>query len=480
MKALRLLVFMLLLTVPCRFLSAQDDFKKWLEKDQQAYENYLEEQDRAFMDFLKKDWEAFQAFQGIEPDKAPKPKTMPVAPDKAPQEHSTDETVSVPPLSVQSAEKAPQPNARAAVQNKPKIQFPFYDAYCSVNFASLPDWTPSTPITNTGIAEAWRTLASHPHSTTLRQLKYIANQMKLNDWGHMLLYHAFSEKTAPYNINKQLVLDWFLLNKSGYDIKLAFQDNSILLLVPSTQVIYEAPYVMVDGQKFYFFGFENKLNKRKRIYTYRGQYTGNEKQFDLSLTALPRVTRKNQVRNLKFNYKGETVNLNIKYSRNAVDFLSDYPQTELELFFRSNPSTSFQRSLIQALRPYVENKTKVEAVNFLLRLAQTAFHYRTDDQQFGFEKYMLPEETLHYPSSDCEDRSILFAFLVRRLVRTDVVLLDYPGHVATAVYLGEPAFGNTVTYRGKRFVICDPTYINASPGTAMPQFASVRPNVIEY
>lgn len=477
MKALKMIFILLFFSG--LVLYAQDDYKEWLKQDQQQYKTYLEEQDKAFMNFLKKDWEAFQAFQGIKPDTEPKPATIPTAPKKTPKDDAS-ETVSVPPLSVQEAEEAPQPNAYAAVQAKPKIRFTFYDARCSVNFPSIPDWTPPTPISNTGIAESWQTLAAHTYSATLKQLEYIARQMKLNDWGHMLLYHAFSEKTAPYNINKQLVLDWFLLNKSGYDVKLAYQDDNILLLVPSTQVIYEAPYIRVDGQKFYFFGFDNELDKRKRIYTYRGQYTGNEKQFDLSLSILPDVTRKQEIKVLTFPYKDETIRVNIKYSRKAVEYLSDYPQTELELFFRSTPSLSFQQSLVKALRPFVQNKSQVEATNFLLRMTQTAFDYKTDDQQFGYEKYMLPEETFYYPSSDCEDRSILFAFLVRRLIGVEVVLLDYPGHVATAVNFGDYAFGDTVTWKGKRYVICDPTYINASAGTAMPQFASIRPNIIEY
>ena len=80
------------------------------------------------------------------------------------------------------------------------------------------------------------------------------------------------------------------------------------------------------------------------------------------------------------------------------------------------------------------------------------------------------EENYYYPQNDCEDRSVLFAFLVRHLLRLDVVLVDYPGHIPTAVHFNENVPGTAIMNNGKRYVICDPTYIGASIGTEMPGF----------
>jgi len=104
----------------------------------------------------------------------------------------------------------------------------------------------------------------------------------------------------------------------------------------------------------------------------------------------------------------------------------------------------------------------------------------TDGGQFGREKYMLPEETLFYPYSDCEDRAILFAYLVRKLTNLDVIALHYPNHIATAVNFSDKIKGDAIKYRGKRYVICDPTYIGADIGRAMPKFRGVRPKVIRF
>ena len=98
--------------------------------------------------------------------------------------------------------------------------------------------------------------------------------------------------------------------------------------------------------------------------------------------------------------------------------------------------------------------------------------------QFDREKFLFPEETIFYPYSDCEDRSIIFAFLVTRLLGLEVVGLDYPGHIATAVLFTGDVDGDSVVYKNKKHIICDPTYINANYGECMPQFKNVSPEII--
>jgi hypothetical protein len=111
---------------------------------------------------------------------------------------------------------------------------------------------------------------------------------------------------------------------------------------------------------------------------------------------------------------------------------------------------------------------------------QTAFDYKTDDQQFGKEKYLMLEETLYYPSSDCEDRSILFSYLIRNLLKLKVIGLDYPGHIATAVNFNSDFAGESINFNGNKFIVCDPTFINADAGMEMPQFKDVDPKVIQF
>ena len=110
---------------------------------------------------------------------------------------------------------------------------------------------------------------------------------------------------------------------------------------------------------------------------------------------------------------------------------------------------------------------------------QTAFEYQVDDEQFGYERPLFADETFYYPYSDCEDRSILFSILVRELLNLDVVLLNYPGHLATAVHFTDNIEGDYMTIDNKKYIVCDPTYIGATIGEAMPQYKNEKAKIVK-
>ena len=118
------------------------------------------------------------------------------------------------------------------------------------------------------------------------------------------------------------------------------------------------------------------------------------------------------------------------------------------------------------------------AANMLINFVQTAFEYKVDAEQFGYERPLFANETLYYPYSDCEDRALFFATLVRELMGLDVVLLDYPDHIATAVHFTQDLKGDYLMVEGKKYLICDPTYIGANIGTCMPSYRDVAVQIV--
>jgi len=60
-----------------------------------------------------------------------------------------------------------------------------------------------------------------------------------------------------------------------------------------------------------------------------------------------------------------------------------------------------------------------------------------------------------------------------------VIGLDYPGHIATAVKFNTDLEGDSVTFNNEKYLVCDPTYVNANIGLCMPDFKDVIPKIIE-
>jgi len=107
-----------------------------------------------------------------------------------------------------------------------------------------------------------------------------------------------------------------------------------------------------------------------------------------------------------------------------------------------------------------------------------SFPYKTDQDQFGREKYMFCDEAVYYPYTDCDDRSVLFARLVKHYIGLEVIGLDYPNHVSVGVRLTASIKGDYLLYNNSRFFICDPTYIGAQAGMAMDEMKTIKPEVI--
>ena len=91
---------------------------------------------------------------------------------------------------------------------------------------------------------------------------------------------------------------------------------------------------------------------------------------------------------------------------------------------------------------------------------------------------MFPEETINYPYSDCEDRSILFSYLVKNLLHLDIVGVKYNNHLATAVNFSSQVSGDKFTYKERSYTIADPTYINANAGMVMPQYKNSKFQIV--
>jgi hypothetical protein len=61
----------------------------------------------------------------------------------------------------------------------------------------------------------------------------------------------------------------------------------------------------------------------------------------------------------------------------------------------------------------------------------------------------------------------------------DIAGIEYDGHIATAVKFSNNVAGDYFTFKGEKYTVCDPTFINAPIGMTMPQYISQKAEFIE-
>lgn len=475
------------LCLPLTSLAATDDFEAYRRQQMQGvqqvkteFREYKEKQDREFADFLKMQWSEFDTFQGKVRIKEPKPKQVPVvvpsAPAVAPKQAPAPAIV-VAPMLAPVTPPPPPPQPKPVPVAADELELLFYGN--TVRFGFDPQWK-SYRLTGGAkpetISDFWTMMSGSKYETTIQALNAARRELKLDDWGYVMLWRDVARALQPERKTEQNLLLWYFLVKSGYDMRLGYYDKDVFLFAAIKQPVYATKYTKVNNQTYYAALSADHGNGIRAFYTYKSDYPVKLNALDIK-TAFTGFTKSVQAqRTLAFDYQGKAIKFTVPYDRRLVEYMDTFPQSEFELYFDTDGSSLVRQGLLAELRKYTANMGEEEAVNFLLSFVQKAFAYKTDDEQFGREKYFFVEESLHFPYNDCEDRSVMFAWLVHELVGIKVVGVLFPGHMTTAValkHVGEGAF--TVDSQGKRFVIADPTYIGASVGMAMPSYKKYKP-----
>ena len=467
---------------------AQTDFDEWKRRQEAAFESFRSEQDKAFVDFLKEKWEAFEAFKEPGRDEAPKPIRIPPfqADEPTPMDVIIIDEPLPPPLPLPAPialapEQDVAPTPVPEVPPPPGMKIDFFGTEIMIPASAVFPPPVRGTIDQQKIATYWAEISNTPYEPALKALQVRRRQMKLNDWGYARLLYATARQVYPTSTNARRLFMWFMMSKSGYLAKVGYEGNEIVLLLPAKQTLYSTTYFTVESHtgKFYVARFEpSDRADVQSILTYKGDYPGALRRIDMRITEMPAIGDDRQTKILKFTHWGKDYTAPVTVNRTIARFFENYPQTGYDIYFAAPLSSGAREALVPALKNLSRGLSEKDAVNLILHFVQTAFDYQTDDEQFNREKPLFPDETLYYPSSDCEDRAVLFAYLVRNVIGSDVIGLAYPGHIATAVRFDDQVPGMRVQYDGKTYVICVPTFINADIGRPIPQVQSATPNVI--
>lgn len=480
--------------------SEEEEFADFRKEVQNEYNDFRREINREYVDFLSRTWEEYRLFQGKSLDDVPKP----LSPVLVQEEKNCQERLLVN-MEIQndSSSGSERVNKRrenrddrlgnkikdvdcslAALLKNTTADATVASIYCDYFGANLQIHYQQCSFELAAIAEhsvgnLWKDLADSRFPVLLADMIRYKKEMQMNDWAYFLLTKKVAARLSTLQSEDcRTVFQHFLLVQSGYDVRLARVDRFLVLLLPVREEVYACPYLTVDGKQFYVLSDRN-LKEYSGIFTYKLPKKLIQKAY-LSLAIdrellLPVQPNPFCIKAAGLEVKGD-VNVN------KIRFYKEYPSCELAVYARAVPDKRLSKQLLASLSDQLKGKPCRDALNQLLAWVQKGFDYQTDGEQFSYEKPFFIEENFYYPASDCEDRAVLFAYLVNRLFGREVVLLDYPGHVATAVCLNRDdeheIKGAYLQLKGKRYIVCDPTYMNAEVGMLMPSCKNKRPKVI--
>ncbi len=454
-----------------------------------AIQEYNDFRDKANAEYAQYMRNAWAWYRGEKPMPVPTIEELVIPPvvlpeddrGKTPEERPLpfDEVVPTPaptpvPQPISPIEEKPSPAER-------RLSFEFYGSPCKIRF----DTADRKFLNNTkenAVADMWEHMSAD-YNNLLCDCLALREKMVLCDWAYVKLAGTIAMNIYDSkHSNEATLLQAFILNQSGFKIHIGRSDDHRLhLLIAADCDMYGYPYWKFDGTHYYL----TDGSGVESLYVFTKTFP-DEQPMRLAIAQENRFAEKmSPVRTLQAEQYTETV-VTVATNENLIEFYNDYPAsyanndplTKWRFYAQTPLSRTAKERLYPSLRKAIFGKSERDAANILINFVQTAFVYEYDDKVWGCDRAFFADETLYYPYCDCEDRSILFSRLVRDLLGLEVVLVYYPGHLATAVKFNEPISGDYLSINGTRYLVCDPTYIHAPIGMTMPDMDNSNAKVI--
>lgn len=448
------------------------DFNDFKQKTIQSFDDHVKQIDKEFADYLISNFGEHSLQQFDQKADGPKPVNAPIYSDSEEIISKQINAETKKPLSENSFVLPSLKKTDAIDFEKRDISFKYFGSGITIS-SDVNIIAESKKVNSAkGVAAYWTSLSQSNYNHLIDQFDTYRQTLNLNDWAYYLLIQSFSETVYTDDKDMKTLLTWYLLTRSGYKTRIAYDDSGVYLLLSSVYSM-AGNYIRFDNVNYYL--VEGSVDQLK---TYEKDMPEADKVMDLSIGKPMNLANQNSDKSFHFKYHGENYKLKLSYNKNLIDFYATIPLSDIQLYFNSLPGLNTKFSIAEAFGPIIKDKSKSEAARILLSFVQQAFDYKTDQDAYGREKYMFADELLHYPYADCEDRSVLYAYLVKTLLNLDVVGLEFPGHMATAVHFSENPAGEYVSYNNKSFVIADPTFIGAPIGMLIPGVSKADAKIV--
>lgn len=450
--------------------NAYDERQRKAEAEYAAFRKKANDEYAAFME---KAWKTMN----VNPPQ-PKPKEpAPPKPQPKPQTNVLPPNNPLPKPEVKKPEKTTPPETPPIPPSKPETpttQVSLYGTQCAMHATTNEVAFRLSSIDNASCTNAWKLLSQSKYDGLLHDCLAQRDKLNLGDWAYLQLLKSVSERFLGKSTNEAVLLQMYLFVQSGYKARLGRQNGKLVMMVPFNCDIYSYFYVVLDGLKYFILS-----PVREGGTDICDLKFPKEHMLSIAMNRLPQFNDNPQPKRTFTASSFGTLSASVGVNKGLIDFLNNYPLSNAwDAYARAGLSDRVKADLYPVLRSQISGKSQRKAAMMLLNFLHTAFDYATDQEQFGYERPLFGDESFYYPKNDCEDRSILFAILVRDLMGLDVALVHWPGHLATAVCFTEDVSGDYFTVGNKRFIVCDPTYIGADPGMTMPQFKNANAELL--
>jgi len=359
--------------------------------------------------------------------------------------------------------------------NAQKIVFRFYGQQISINYDKLLVLSKISFLSEDSISGFWTSFARSNSNQLVDQLMDYRDLLGMGDWGYFQLVKATSNHIFTGNVLNADLLTWALMIRSGFDVRLAFNQNSTTVIFPSENTIFSKQFVVIGETRFYL----DREMRSQLLVTCQNPFRDNVGRIDLNFYKSLNFNGKPTIRMISFPWNNKSYEFSMRYNPEVIRFYKEYPQTDAYVYFGAPVSSVLKENLIEQFYPILSKMDRLESAAFLQQFVQKEFVYISENQKDEFHKNRFAEEIIASKSGDDRSKAVLYSWLVRILLHLPVVGVQFPEYYSTAVCYDSSLDGNYYYLNREKYYITDPTYLNAPIGVTMPAFEGLTPQLID-
>lgn len=318
------------------------------------------------------------------------------------------------------------------------------------------------PIASHQLHQAVGLLKKSDISGLVEQLDSLSIHYGMDDIAYVLMADKVSKLIFKDHF-EALVFKYALLQAKGYRVMLGFAPDFITVYGHLDFKVHNVAFVEYENFTYTDVSFQQNLETCQETLL---ELPMDGRAITMNETRPPFFNAQTAAYKIHFEYEGMSYDFAGHLNQSLVSYYRDLPAIEFgQVYLNYQLSDPAKLSLVAGLKETTRQMFPSKQIDFLLQFAQTAFAYKKDAAWMGLEKFAFPEEVLANPFADCEDKSVLFAYLAKEVLDLPSVALIYyvDNHLNVGVAFNHKSAYNFI-YNNQKYLICEPSGLGFKPG----------------
>lgn len=316
-------------------------------------------------------------------------------------------------------------------------------------------------LTETLLASTVEKLIEDKNTDTLiKQMNSYASAFDMDDMAYLLLLNKVTAIVMESSTDDcKNLFKYAVLYKKDFDVFIGYSASNVTLYGRTNFMVDNCLFIERGTKKYFDLSFSQQREpNQEQLFVLH--HSGKSLPIVMNMINPPLFNAKQNKKVIPFEYDAFLYFFTTKVNQSLVEYYRELPTINIStVYLNYGLSQSATQSLVNEMKLATSSMSKGEGASFILSFVQNSFEYKKDEFVYGQEKFSFPEETIMNAYADCEDKAMLYAVLVNKVLGLKTVALYYKNaeHINIAVESWNKKLKTNFSFNNQDYIVCEPS-----------------------